>query len=227
MNRSLAVIEEQPDEILERGKVVAKALTKIVSTKPNKLVIGGKQYLFFEDWQLLGKFYGIFARVLSTEEYHRDEKFIGYIAKAAAVQNGYELASAEAECTNTEANWKAKPMFQLRSMAQTRACGRALKNCLSWVAVQAGYSDTPAEEMETTIEYCNQDQRKKIFATANEMGYQSAEQLRPIIKQKYGVDSTKALTKNEARDLIEFIKAGETIIPEEIEVNDIDLWPES
>ncbi len=39
------------------------------------------------------------------------------------------------------------PTFQLRSMAQTRACAKALRNVLGWVAVMAGYSATPAEEL--------------------------------------------------------------------------------
>ena len=39
------------------------------------------------------------------------------------------------------------PLFQLRSMAQTRACSKALKNVFAWVVVLAGYRSTPAEEM--------------------------------------------------------------------------------
>lgn len=38
-------------------------------------------------------------------------------------------------------------MFQLRSMAQTRACAKALRNVLAWVVMLAGYKTTPAEEM--------------------------------------------------------------------------------
>lgn len=40
-----------------------------------------------------------------------------------------------------------KPLFQLRSMAQTRAEAKALKGLFSWVVVLAGYKPTPAEEM--------------------------------------------------------------------------------
>jgi hypothetical protein len=42
---------------------------------------------------------------------------------------------------------EATPLFQLRSMAQTRACGKALSNLFKWVVVLAGYKPTPAEEM--------------------------------------------------------------------------------
>ena len=40
------------------------------------------------------------------------------------------------------------PLFQLSSMAQTRACAKALRNVLSWVVVLAGYRTTPAEEIQ-------------------------------------------------------------------------------
>ena len=44
------------------------------------------------------------------------------------------------------------PLFQLRSMAQTRACSKALSNLFKWVVVLAGYKPTPAEEMIGTVE---------------------------------------------------------------------------
>lgn len=42
---------------------------------------------------------------------------------------------------------EAVPLFQLKSMAQTRSNAKALRNVLAWVVVLAGFSPTPAEEM--------------------------------------------------------------------------------
>lgn len=42
----------------------------------------------------------------------------------------------------------AVPLFQLRSMAQTRACAKALRLAYGWVVVLAGYKATPAEELD-------------------------------------------------------------------------------
>lgn len=39
------------------------------------------------------------------------------------------------------------PLFQLASMAQTRACNKAMSNKLKWVVSLAGYATTPAEDM--------------------------------------------------------------------------------
>lgn len=40
------------------------------------------------------------------------------------------------------------PLYQVASMAQTRACSKVLAQVLKWVVVLAGYSPTPAEEMD-------------------------------------------------------------------------------
>jgi hypothetical protein len=42
------------------------------------------------------------------------------------------------------------PLFQLRSMAQTRATSKVLSIVLKWVVVLAGYKPTPAEEVDQT-----------------------------------------------------------------------------
>lgn len=43
------------------------------------------------------------------------------------------------------------PMFQLRSMAQTRAASKVLSNVFRWVVQLAGYRGTPAEEIDGQI----------------------------------------------------------------------------
>ena len=147
MTTELATTEQKPAEVVLTGREAAVQLQKIVNSRPKKLVMGGKQYLFFEDWQTVGKFYGVTTKVTRTEELKEEGKLIGFLATAVAIANGVEISGADAECTSDELNWKGKPRFQLRSMAQTRACAKALRNCLGWVAVLAGYEPTPAEEM--------------------------------------------------------------------------------
>lgn len=58
-------------------------------------------------------------------------------------KNGKKFPKAE----KVQIGTKAKPLFQLRSMAQTRAEAKALRGVFSWVVVLAGYKPTPAEEM--------------------------------------------------------------------------------
>lgn len=138
-----------PEEQVKFGQRAAKALMKIVESKKNKLVLNGKTYLLFEDWEMLGRFYNLTTGIDWTKEVNREGRLLGFEAKANVYNaSGTIISSAEASCLRDEQNWRMKPEFQLKSMAQTRAAAKALRNVLAWVAVIAGYEGTPAEEME-------------------------------------------------------------------------------
>ena len=178
MSEELAVITQQPIDalainrapeiVLEEAMKAAKALTDVIEKKTKKLTFNGKTYLQFEDWQTLGRFYGVTAVVRSTKhvEYGEgDDKVQGFeaICEALLVSTNQVISSAEAMCLNDEPNWTKKPLFQLKSMAQTRGCAKALRNVLAWVVVLAGYAPTPAEEMdgqENGQQYVNSPKRK-------------------------------------------------------------------
>jgi len=136
-----------PQKAVKQASQAAKVLTSIVKSKPKKIVLNGEQYLTFEDWQTLAKFYGITVGATETKEIWREDKLAGFSAKATVWQKGEVISSAEASCMRDEHNWSNKPEFQLKSMAQTRACAKALRNVLAWVAVLAGFAPTPAEEI--------------------------------------------------------------------------------
>lgn len=140
-------IYRDPTAVLADAKKAATALAQVVAGKKKPVIMNGEQYLEFEDWQTVGRFYGVTAKVVSTE--FMDLSGVqGFQAKAVAIRaDGMEVSAAESMCLNDEPNWKSKPLFQLRSMAQTRACAKALRNVLAWVVVLAGYKPTPAEEM--------------------------------------------------------------------------------
>jgi hypothetical protein len=141
------VVRRVPTVVLEEATKAAKALQDIVASSPNKLVLNGKQYLFFEHWMLVGRFFGVTAKVVDTRRVEYGE-ISGFEARAVALRaDGAEISAAEAACLTDEANWAKKPLFQLKSMAQTRAAAKALRTVLSWVVVLAGYEPTPAEEM--------------------------------------------------------------------------------
>jgi len=149
-------VQYPPDVVLAEATKAAKALADVIETKPNKCVIRGKTYLQYEDWQTLGRFYGVTAKARSTSYVEFGEGYDqvrGFEATADAllVSTNQVISSAEAMCLNDEEKWESSPFFQLRSMAQTRACAKALRNVLAWVVVLAGYNPTPAEEMDGVI----------------------------------------------------------------------------
>jgi hypothetical protein len=166
------VMSRPPNEVLEEAHIAAKALQKVIESKNSPVIFNGEQYLEFEDLQTLGRFYGITVKSTSSQ-YVQYGDATGFEAHAEAiiVSTGQIISSAQAMCLNDEERWSTRPkyewqtneetgrrqrvkigeepvpFFQVRSMAQTRACAKALRNVLSWVVVLAGYRPTPAEEM--------------------------------------------------------------------------------
>jgi hypothetical protein len=151
------------------GRKALQELRVLIRNRPDPVVINNKRYLEFIDWQILGSFFGITAFVESTEEILEElppkdgapftfKRVIGFKARAKAIKDGNvmsPLSAAEAECMFEEKNWQNKPRFTLRSMAETRACSKALRNVLQWVVklpdektgkVVEEFGDVAAEE---------------------------------------------------------------------------------
>ena len=137
-----------PEIVLQEAAKAAQALRDVIERKPTKCVINGKTFLQFEDWQTLGRFYGVTVAARETT-YIEQGRVRGYECHAEAIRaDGRVISAAQAMCMDDESKWSDKPLFQLRSMAQTRAQAKALRNVLAWVVVMAGYAPTPAEEMD-------------------------------------------------------------------------------
>lgn len=173
-------IERDPERVLAEAHKAALALKGVIDAKPKKVIFNNKVYLEYEDWLTVARFYGVTARVKSSNyvEYGEAKGFEA-TAEALLVASDQVISQADAMCLNDEENWSTRkkyewrkdratgkahkvvtgetpvPLFQLKSMAQTRACAKALRNVLAWVVVLAGYAPTPAEEMGELIEAQN------------------------------------------------------------------------
>jgi hypothetical protein len=137
-----------PAIVVSQATEAANALADVLKKKKKPVMINGEQYLEYEDWQTLARFYGFTVETGQCEEVWRDGKLVGYNAKSNVYQNGVRAGGAEASCMRDEPKWSKSPEFQLKSMAQTRAGSKGLRNVLAFVAVLAGYKPTPAEEMD-------------------------------------------------------------------------------
>jgi hypothetical protein len=144
----LSPSNRSPETVLAEAKRAATALQEVIESKPNKVVINGKTYLTFEDWQTVGRFYNLTAKVVDSKPVNLPG-VAGWEARAVVVDNrtGMEVSGADAMCLDDEKRCDKAPSYQLRSMAQTRACSKALRNVLAFVPVLAGLQPTPAEEM--------------------------------------------------------------------------------
>lgn len=142
------VLEGDPEQQLDYAQKAARALMKRVEAKEKKVKIGGKTYLEYGDWQTLGRFFGATAGTEWVRPIERKGAIVGYEARAFVFQHGDTISAAEASCFREERNWRNRDEYAIKSMAQTRAAAKALRNAFGWVAELAGYASTPAEEME-------------------------------------------------------------------------------
>jgi len=142
------IISRPPEAVLEEAKQAAKALKDVIAQKSKPVMINGEQYLEYEDWLLVGQFYGIAVDTGSAEPVEINGiSGAKATAKLSSIKTGLIVGGAEAYCMKDEPLWGNRPWFQLASMAQTRAAAKALRNRLAWVVVLGGYKPTPAEEM--------------------------------------------------------------------------------
>lgn len=160
MEENKELIEITPDKDVSNANMAANKLKILMDAKPKKVIINGKRYLEFDDWQTIAAF---FRCTIKTEEALPVEigGIAGFKAKAVVLdKDGKVIGGAEAYCMRDEPNWNTRPtfvenkkvdlpvpLFQLASMAATRAGSKALSNIFRWVVVMGGFAGTPAEEM--------------------------------------------------------------------------------
>jgi hypothetical protein len=108
-------LTRDPNKILAEAHRAARALKDVIESKPKeeKVIMGGKQYIEFEDWQTCGKFYNVTAQV----EWTKPVEFgnvRGFHSRANVIDNrtGNVISSAEAMCLNDEEKWSTRPKYE-------------------------------------------------------------------------------------------------------------------
>lgn len=131
-----------PAGVIERATEVATVLRTVLAKQRLTQQIGGKDHVLVEGWTLLGSMLGVFPVCVWT---HKLEN--GWEARVEArTRSGDVVGAAEAMCTRDEGLWKTRDEYAIRSMAQTRATSKALRQPLGFVVTLAGFDATPAEE---------------------------------------------------------------------------------
>lgn len=201
---------DDPAEVLARAVETAKPLAQAVRDRGLAVEIQGREHVKVEGWTLLGAMLGVFPVCVWTRKLED-----GWEARVEArTRDGATVGAAEAQCTRGENQWSFEPVgrdgkklqprddFALRSMAQTRATAKALRQPLGFVMQLAGFNPTPAEEMTGTGEQgtvaASEKQRRYLTQLAERAGvpYQPP----------------AGLSKQEASRLIEAVKAGDMTV---------------
>jgi hypothetical protein len=135
-----------PAAVVKAATKAAKPLAEVVRAQKLAVQIGPSEHVKVEGWSLLGSMLGVFPICVWSRKITGDDE--GWEARVEArTRDGALVGAAEAECLRSEKTWKSRDDFALRSMAQTRATSKALRQPLGFVMQLAGFNPTPAEEM--------------------------------------------------------------------------------
>lgn len=159
---------DNPIEVINRAKEIAGPLADLVRVRELSVNIQGREHVRVEGWTLLGSMLGVFPVCVWTKNLSNPD---GWEARVEArTRSGDVVGAAEAQCTRDENQWSYTPKgrngqpltprddYALRSMAQTRATSKALRQPLGFVMHLAGFDATPAEEMpQQTTDVRNSD----------------------------------------------------------------------
>lgn len=140
---------DDPAAIMSRVVAIAKPLGDFIRQTKMSITIGQNEYVKAEGWSFMGAMLGISPNTTRVDVIRDPEGgFIGFEAHVELrMKDGTVVGSAIAECTTGEARWATADTYAIKSMAQTRAAGKAFRMGLGFVMAAAGYEATPAEEM--------------------------------------------------------------------------------
>jgi hypothetical protein len=118
-------------------------------------------------------------------------------------RTGRVVGAGSAECLESEKTWKGRDDYARKSMAQTRAIGKAYRNTFGFIAKAAGFEATPAEEMPTqeeqqaTVGKKLTDAQRKRVITAIEASDNRVD----LVLRAVGVDDPAELTDRHAQEI--------------------------
>lgn len=132
--------------IITKAREVANALAPIVDTLKLFNMISGRKHVRAEGWTTMIAMLGVFPQT----EYARKtaDSPLTYEARILLkTMDGKVVGAGEAICSAAERNWAGRDEYAIKSMAQTRAVGKACRLSFSWIMALAGYDPLPLEEV--------------------------------------------------------------------------------
>jgi len=140
-----AIEATSPNDVVVRATGMAKTLADIIMSRKLFTTINGKKYVQVEGWSTLGAMMGVLPREVEVEE--RENGDFEATVELIRTSDCAVVGRASSIVSSDEKLWKTRERYARRSMAVTRATGKAYRLGFSWIMSLAGYEPTPAEEM--------------------------------------------------------------------------------
>lgn len=181
-----------PQDKVKMYAEVAGIIKDIILKQRLSVSIQGKEYVKVDAWVGMGSLLGILPRETSVLE-HPDGSYEAHVDLIQS-SNGCVVGGASAICGVDERRWQNADKYARRSMAITRATGKAYRIAFSWVMCLAGYEPTPAEEMPGFG-----DSARPVGGRAHQTGYtgtpEQSAYLEALLKKQNYPESLRATVK--------------------------------
>ncbi|MER2623568.1 MAG: hypothetical protein ABTS22_06480 [Accumulibacter sp.] len=181
---------------------MAGALADVIERQHLATVIQGRKHVNVEGWTTLAVMLGVVAREVQTVE---TEGIYTAVVELVRMSDGACISRASAECGD-EPPWNKRPRYARRSMAQTRATGKACRLAFWWIMALAGYEPTPAEEMPDAQKPDDDlpitgNQHKMLEARIGELGL-NREGVKTWTARRFGIEHFQELNRQQFGELL-------------------------
>jgi len=145
-----------PHDVIVQASAIAEELAKIIKSKKLAVTIQERSFVKVEGWSTMGAMLGVLPREVLSNRF--EDGSYEAIVELVRITDGAIIGRASAfvgmdeKDTRGRPTWASRPEYARRSMAVTRATGKAYRLGFSWIMGLAGYEPTPAEEMEPIVE---------------------------------------------------------------------------
>ena len=142
-----------PHDVIVQATKIAKELATIIRNNNLAVNLRGKEYVRVEGWSTMGAMLGVLpreipelARRLDDGSYEAAVELIR-ISDGAVIGRATALVGMDEKDSRGKLTWGGRNEYARKSMAITRATGKAYRLGFSWIMTLAGYEATPAEEI--------------------------------------------------------------------------------
>lgn len=148
-NNLASLTAATPEEMISRATAYADVLKKMIVKQKLYTAISGKNHVNIEGWSTLGTLLGVMPFIEWSRKCEgNSETDIAYEARCVLKSmSGQVVGAGEAMASKSEGSPWGKNMFSIRSMAETRATGKAFRLSFAWIMKLAGYEGLPLEEV--------------------------------------------------------------------------------
>lgn len=155
-----AVKVSSPADVVRRAADIASELANVIKKQNLSVSISGRDFVRVEGWSTLGAMLGILPREVPESVIRHEDGTYEATVELIRTTDGAVIGRGSAICGMDEL-WGKRKEFARRSMAITRATGKAYRLGFSWIMTLAGYEPTPAEEMTEVVEGKQKEPQRK------------------------------------------------------------------